>query len=226
MNGLGMYLRGATSNMISLNKFFNFINAVDEGTNSWNSSSAGNKWKDYNGTDADGNGIGDTPYVVNQTTGSIDYMVFDEWDDPLSLPAVDRYFEKLYSYEGDGLDKKRVLPAFEERLKDVAFPFEDVANVFNLIENDTRDIIIPYDDKARSIIKQIQQTGLPGKYVRNLQGYTVSIYVEEFKALEKSNAISSIDGRFFVLKKLDDYYSEDTGLLNRKYNDEDLLLIA
>lgn len=74
MNGLGMYLRGSTGNMISLNKFFNFINAVDEGTNSWNSSSAGNKWKDYNGTDADGNGIGDTPYVVNQTTGSIDYM--------------------------------------------------------------------------------------------------------------------------------------------------------
>ncbi len=74
MNGLGIYLRGATSNMIFLNKFFNFINAVDEGTNSWNSSSAGNKWKDYNGTDADGNGIGDTPYVVNQTTGSIDYM--------------------------------------------------------------------------------------------------------------------------------------------------------
>lgn len=74
MNGLGMYLRGSTGNMISLNKFFNFINAVDEGTNSWNSSSAGNKWKDYNGTDADGNGIGDTPYIVNQTTGSIDYM--------------------------------------------------------------------------------------------------------------------------------------------------------
>ncbi|PAV14038.1 S-layer protein [Methanosarcina spelaei] len=74
MNGLGMYLGGPTGNNISLNKFFNFINAVDEGTNSWNSSSAGNKWNDYNGTDADGNGIGDTPYVVNQTTGSIDYM--------------------------------------------------------------------------------------------------------------------------------------------------------
>ncbi len=74
MNGLGMYLKGSTSNMIYFNKLFNFMNAVDEGINSWNSSSAGNKWKDYNGTDADGNGIGDTPYVVNQTTGSIDYM--------------------------------------------------------------------------------------------------------------------------------------------------------
>lgn len=153
-------------------------------------------------------------------------MIFEEWDDPLSLPAVDSYFEKLYSYEGDGLDKKRILPSFEERLRDVAFPFEDVANAFNLIENDTRDIIIPYDDKARSIIKQMQQTGFPGKYARNLQGYTVSIYVEEFKVLEKDNAISSIADRFFVLNKLEDYYSEDTGLLNRKYNGEDLLLIA
>ncbi|KKG69159.1 CRISPR-associated helicase/endonuclease Cas3 [Methanosarcina mazei] len=153
-------------------------------------------------------------------------MIFDEWDDPLSLPAVDSYFEKLYSYEGDKLDKKRILPSFEERLRDVAFPFEDVADAFNLIGNDTRDIIIPYDDKARSIIKQMQQTGFPGKYARNLQGYTVSIYVEEFKALERNNAISSIADRFFVLNKLKDYYSEDTGLLNRKYNGEDLLLIA
>ena len=32
-------------------------------------------------------------------------MIFDEWDDPLSLPAVDRYFEELYFYEG--LDKKK-----------------------------------------------------------------------------------------------------------------------
>lgn len=159
-------------------------------------------------------------------TAEIGSMIFDEWDDPLSLPAVDRYFEKLYSYEGDGLDKKKILHSFEERLRDIAFPFEDVADEFNLIENDTRDIIIPYDDKARSIIKQIQQAGFPGKYVRNLQGYTVNIYAEEFKALERNNAISSIADRFFVLETVEDYYSEDTGLLNRKYNGEELLLIA
>ncbi|HIH74606.1 MAG TPA: CRISPR-associated helicase Cas3' [Methanosarcina sp.] len=142
-------------------------------------------------------------------------MIFDEWDDPLALPAVGRYFEKLYSYEGEGLDKKKILPSFEERLSNIAFPFEDVADAFNLIENDTRDIIIPYDDKARSIIKQMQHTGFPGKYVRNLQGYTVSIYAEEFRILEKNNAISSIADRFFVLDKLEDY-SEDIGLLNLK----------
>ncbi|MGA9188701.1 MAG: CRISPR-associated helicase Cas3' [Methanosarcina sp.] len=152
-------------------------------------------------------------------------MIFDEWDDPLSLPAVGRYFERLYSYEGDGLDKKRILPSFEERLREIAFPFEDVAEKFNLIENNTRDIIIPYDDKARSIIKQIQQTGFPGNYVRSLQGYTVSIYLEEFKALERINAISSIADRFFVLENGRNYYSENIGLLNLKNIDENSLII-
>jgi len=73
MNGLGIYLN-ASGNMIYMNRFSNFMNALDEGMNIWNSSSAGNLWDDYNGTDADGNGIGDTPYIVNATTGSIDYM--------------------------------------------------------------------------------------------------------------------------------------------------------
>jgi CRISPR-associated endonuclease/helicase Cas3 len=153
-------------------------------------------------------------------------MIFDEWDDPLSLPAVDRYFEKLYSYEGDGLDKEKILPVLEERLRDIAFPFEDVADAFHLIENNTRDIIIPYDHKARSIIKQIQHTGFPGKYIRDLQGYTVSIYLEEFKELEKINAISSIADRFFVLNGGENYYSENIGLLSRKCNGEDSLLIV
>jgi parallel beta-helix repeat protein len=74
MNGRGMYLNGSSGNTIYLNQFFNFLNAMDEGKNLWNTSSSGNFWNDYNGTDADGNGIGDTPYVVNQTTGSLDYM--------------------------------------------------------------------------------------------------------------------------------------------------------
>lgn len=76
LNGIGVGLSDTSStNTIYKNKFINLINAMDEGMNFWNSSSEGNAWNNYTGADADGNGIGDTPYVVNQTTGSIDYLL-------------------------------------------------------------------------------------------------------------------------------------------------------
>lgn len=42
------------------------------GNNSWNNSTVGNKWSDWTGPDADGNGIVDVPYTIN-SGGSKDY---------------------------------------------------------------------------------------------------------------------------------------------------------
>jgi len=74
LNGIGVYFNESSYNTAYLNEFANYINAVDEGTNIWNSSSTGNYWDKYSGEDADGDSIGDTPYVINETTGIKDYM--------------------------------------------------------------------------------------------------------------------------------------------------------
>ncbi len=74
LNSVGINLTGSSENSIYENQFANFLDAVDDGRNIWNSTSKGNFWQNYTGQDADGNGIGDTPYVINQMTGSIDYM--------------------------------------------------------------------------------------------------------------------------------------------------------
>jgi nitrous oxidase accessory protein len=74
LNELGLNLNESSTNTIYQNKFTNFLDVIDKGTNIWNSSSAGNMWSKYAGEDANGDGIGDTPFVINETTGSMDYM--------------------------------------------------------------------------------------------------------------------------------------------------------
>ncbi|MDD4248939.1 MAG: NosD domain-containing protein, partial [Methanosarcina sp.] len=70
----GILIDGSYGNLIYNNYFNNTKNVEDEDLNTWNSSEIGNYWSDYEGQDADGDGIGDTPYEINSYTGSLDYL--------------------------------------------------------------------------------------------------------------------------------------------------------
>jgi parallel beta-helix repeat protein len=61
--------RKVENNIFYHNSFINntqyvFIGYVLE-SNSWNNGKKGNYWGDYNGTDSNGDGIGDTPYIID-----------------------------------------------------------------------------------------------------------------------------------------------------------------
>jgi parallel beta-helix repeat protein len=99
-NGMGIYLSYSSSNTLIYNEIFlngyygiyvdygsgyseihhnNFASngispqCYDEnGTNSWDDGSEGNYWDDYNGTDVDDDGIGDTPYSIDGYTSAED----------------------------------------------------------------------------------------------------------------------------------------------------------
>lgn len=68
-NEWGVYIKEFSSNnSIYHNRFINNSQkAYDECDNIWDDGypSGGNFWDDYNGTDADGDGIGDTPYNIS-----------------------------------------------------------------------------------------------------------------------------------------------------------------
>ncbi|MDD4496986.1 MAG: NosD domain-containing protein, partial [Methanosarcinaceae archaeon] len=70
---LGIWLTVAENNTLYGNSFNNTKNVMDQGQNIWNTTT-GNYWNDYTGSDADGNGVGDTPYVINSMTGIKDYL--------------------------------------------------------------------------------------------------------------------------------------------------------
>jgi len=138
-------------------------------------------------------------------------------NDPLSLSTVSDYFRHLYHYKEDGgLDEKKILQQLEERSGKLAFPFEEIADEFQIIEEGTKDLIVPYDEHARSKIAELRAAEFPWRFVRDLQGYSISIYPNEFREMERMNLIETIADRFYVLRSCEDY-SDETGLSLRQY---------
>jgi parallel beta-helix repeat protein len=71
-NKYGLYFCcGAENNIAYNNIFINNINwnAKDDPGNIWDNGMIGNNWDDYTGTDVNGDGIGDTPYIINSLSG-------------------------------------------------------------------------------------------------------------------------------------------------------------
>jgi len=73
-NKYGVYFCcGAENNIAYNNIFINNTNwnADDNLGNTWDNGIVGNYWDNYNGTDANGDGIGDTPYLTNLDKGDM-----------------------------------------------------------------------------------------------------------------------------------------------------------
>jgi parallel beta-helix repeat protein len=68
-NSYGIWLGYSSDNSVYRNNFINNTVHVDGNTleypNSWDDGREGNYWSNYNGTDANHDGIGDTPYVID-----------------------------------------------------------------------------------------------------------------------------------------------------------------
>lgn len=76
-NALGIYFALSSHNRITYNNFIDNPKHVDDGAldypgfadpsiSIWDNGVEGNHWSNYNGTDNDGDGIGDTPYIIDE----------------------------------------------------------------------------------------------------------------------------------------------------------------
>ena len=76
-NENGIYFSSSYNNSVYANSFINNTKQVYDiiwvqpwypwllSVNIWDNGTTGNYWSNYNGTDNDGDGIGDTPYVID-----------------------------------------------------------------------------------------------------------------------------------------------------------------
>ena len=81
-NTYGVFMAFSSTNTLYRNNFVNNVIQAYAGTgsNTWSSGGQGNYWSDYKGTDANHNGIGDTPYLVSPI-GQDNYPLMTTWSE-------------------------------------------------------------------------------------------------------------------------------------------------
>jgi CRISPR-associated endonuclease/helicase Cas3 len=142
-------------------------------------------------------------------------------DDPLSLAAIEAYFDTLYWRKTQGrvddrLDKPRILGMLNERAHEGLLPLEDVAKAFRMIDSAMEPVIIPFDDEARKFLAKLADTDDIRGVARQLQPYIVNVPRQQFDALRRAGSIQPAHPyRFeeqFVALAVDNLYSNEFGL--------------
>jgi parallel beta-helix repeat protein len=141
----GISVRGSSANnTIYHNNFFNNAQQVNEkGVNTtWDYGYpfGGNYWSDYNGTDTDFDGIGDTPYVIG-TNNTDNY--------PLMYPRPFFYGDVNCDCQVDIYDVTAVCIAYDSKPGDPNwYPPADIAPPYGIIDiYDVTAVCITYGEK-------------------------------------------------------------------------------
>jgi parallel beta-helix repeat protein len=82
-NSMGIYLQGSNDNSIYENNIvYNDDQALATNTqNNWDNGSRGNYWSNYNGADNNGDGIGDTAFIID-SNNTDRYPLMNPWTPP------------------------------------------------------------------------------------------------------------------------------------------------
>lgn len=145
---------------------------------------------------------------------NIDSLHFTQrsYEDIAGLEAIDFYFTFYRELLGqENLDQKDILKSMGESLDGNIFPFSSVAQKFRFIENDIRTIYLPIEEGAE-MIQQIADGKADKNTFRRLGQYGVNVYPNHFEALWRGGCIELIGDMIYVLRDMNQYCKEGTGL--------------
>ena len=113
-------------------------------------------------------------------------------ESPLSPHSIRRYFELLYWQKGSkALDLPDLLGLLKESRVD-SLPFETLEAKFRLIDSVQRPVIVPYDDTAKKLLRDLEFAEGCGGIARQLQPYLVQLPQRGFDALFKAGAVQAV----------------------------------
>jgi len=145
-NSYGIYIDTlSNSNSLYHNQITNNTNqAYDAGSNHWDNGSAGNYWSDYTGSDANGDGVGDTPYNIPGRTNQDNYPLMSLFSPAWGGSVKNWKLENLYVV---GLEKDLWLYQ-GSRLVAVFYTYGGIYRDNTVIENFTPPVHTAENEKV------------------------------------------------------------------------------
>ncbi len=168
----------------------------------------------------------DEDFKVNKSSRFGDYLskrqniteiIKDRFDDVTRPDAIKEYFNYLFSNVSKSeLDEKNILERLNNGFYKYSsdyfnFDFENIANDFRIIDDNSYSVIVKYNEDAKKIINEIEYGYLTKEKLRSLQKYTVTLHIYEFNKLKEVNAIKIIGEKIGILVSPEDY-SKETGI--------------
>lgn len=161
----------------------------------------------------------DTAEAYFRETAQIGTQVISLHENLLSPEAVHHYFDLYYYQQKSRWDEKGILDNFrydgrkEFKHCPFRFDFRKTSEDFQLINDWQKTVIIPYDQRARELIRHLGNERIPlnRKLLRSLQRYTVQISPKLL--CQNQAAFESIrEGEFHALISPELNYSSSFGL--------------
>lgn len=126
--------------------------------------------------------------------------VLETEEDIMSQKAIKKYFETLYYFQGEGLDKKKIMEQFHHNI----YPFATVAKEFKLIEQNTRSIFINKEEEAEAILQEMYWKGATKELMRKAGKYVVNVYENVYNRLYETGMLLPVSEEnnedFFILR--------------------------
>jgi parallel beta-helix repeat protein len=209
-NAWGVSLSTANSNNIYHNNFLNnALQAAGTGTNNWYVSNQGNYWSDYTGQDANGDGIGDTPYRL--------------------LPVVQDNYPLIYTWSEHDVEVKSVAASAGEVDSGAIVSITVVVkNKANITVSETFAVTAKYNatvigtqlvsnlakGATQNLIFSWNTTGLRGNYTISAEA---SVVTDELNIDNNSLSDGTIKVRIALIGDIN---------LDRTVNNNDLILLV
>jgi CRISPR-associated endonuclease/helicase Cas3 len=146
--------------------------------------------------------------------------------DPLTPEAIERYFQEVYWRRESGRDSELDGNGILQDLlagcaKDLWIPFETVSRKFKIIKDEQKPIIIPFDARARELLKMLAELDFGSRFgdiARKLQPYAVAVPRFAFAALRQAGAVQPVNekrfGQQFCALINEELYLKDIGLVS------------